>query len=750
MRRILSSAAFTVLLAVVGGMSQSNSVPNPVPLVYQPLVPASVSPGRQSFTLTVNGTGFASGAVVNWNGSPRLTEVISSSQIKAAINASDVSLPQTGWITVTNPAPGGGTSNTVFLPVRSPSASLGMAISQPFLGANFVAAGDFNNDGKLDVGWYVPSKGFIVSLGNGKGGFQSPILSANVYGDSFVVGDFNNDGKLDVASARNANVQMWLGNGDGTFTQDWQYVPAFSGCCIAAADFFQDGQIDFYHMRWDLGSQWFEFICGANCGAAEYNTTYFPGTAVFGDFNGDGILDLAVPEFTFGNPTHILLNESGSYNQVSTVTLYGSAIVADMNRDGKLDLSSNCIFLGDGIGNFSQAGCPTTGGYLLGVGDFNGDGKLDTLMNVIDPTGAAVVLGYGDGTYGSVFQFPLPTSGAGLGAVGDFNNDGKLDFVSPNGYLFIQSTVDLTPVSFDFGNQNVGTTSTAQNSTLTNVGTSPLTITKIGITGVNAKQFAETNNCGSSLPAGSSCTIASTFSPKIGGSLAATLFVMYQGTASPQTVVLTGTGITPPTVTLLPSSLQFPTQLVGTQSPSQIVWLTNTGDQPVAISNIAVSGAFTQTNDCPSSLMIGLACYINVVFAPTAAGTATGTLSVTDNALQSPQEVTLSGIGTVITLSPTSINFGDQKVGTTSFPAPITLSNVGSTPVTLMGATFTGTNASDFAGTSNCGKTLAANSSCTIKVTFTPTATGGRAASLSITDNGGGSPQTVPLTGTGT
>lgn len=110
----------------------------------------------------------------------------------------------------------------------------------------------------------------------------------------------------------------------------------------------------------------------------------------------------------------------------------------------------------------------------------------------------------------------------------------------------------------------------------------------------------------------------------------------------------------------------------------------------------------------------------------------------------------LTGVGTVITVSPTSINFGDQKVGTTNSAAPVTLTNVSSTAVAITAISIVGTNAGDFAETNNCGKTLAGNSSCTIKVTFTPTATGARSASLSITDNGGGSPQTFALAGTGT
>jgi hypothetical protein len=112
-----------LLLALAGlsksviGMIASPGAANPVPLISQPLVPDAVAPGGPEFTLTVNGTGFVSGSVVNWNGGARATAFVSNSQLTASILASDIATASTGSLTVVNPSPGGGTSNVVFFPI---------------------------------------------------------------------------------------------------------------------------------------------------------------------------------------------------------------------------------------------------------------------------------------------------------------------------------------------------------------------------------------------------------------------------------------------------------------------------------------------------------------------------------------------------------------------------------------------------------------------------------------------------------
>jgi hypothetical protein len=106
--------------------------------------------------------------------------------------------------------------------------------------------------------------------------------------------------------------------------------------------------------------------------------------------------------------------------------------------------------------------------------------------------------------------------------------------------------------------------------------------------------------------------------------------------------------------------------------------------------------------------------------------------------------------GTYIQLTPTSLNFGNQPVGTKSLSQQITLSNKGSVAANFTSISITGTNSKDFAETNTCRKSVRAGGTCFITVTFKPLATGSRTASVSITDNGGGSPQKVSLAGTGT
>jgi hypothetical protein len=323
-----------------------------------------------------------------------------------------------------------------------------------------------------------------------------------------------------------------------------------------------------------------------------------------------------------------------------------------------------------------------------------------------------------------------------------------------DGYVtkFVPSpNVGLSP-GLNFGNQNDGTSSAPLTITVTNTGNSTLTVTSVGISGANAGDFSETNTCttGSVAPQ-STCAINVTFKPTITGTENATVTVTDNAPDSPESTTLTGVGVgAGPAVTLSPTSLTFATQLVGTSSAPQNVTLTNSGSDALSITSIATTGDFSQTNNCASTIAVGASCTISVTFTPTTINTRTGTVAVTDNAPASPQTVTLTGTGTYVSWTPASLTFAAQTVGTSSAPQTITFTNNATTALTIKSVVITGPDNKDFTQTDNCGTSLARKSSCTINVTFTPTATGLRTAFVTVSDYlGGNSTQNIPLSGTG-
>lgn len=311
--------------------------------------------------------------------------------------------------------------------------------------------------------------------------------------------------------------------------------------------------------------------------------------------------------------------------------------------------------------------------------------------------------------------------------------------------------VSLSSLVLTFTNQLVGTTSPSQQVTLNNTGFAPLNITSITVTGTNSSDFGQTNTCGSSVAAGMSCAINVTFTPAATGSRTASVSITDNAGGSPQSVSLTGTGAVP-AVAFSATTLGFGSVAVGTSSGAQILTMTNTGNGTLTISSIAITGAnigdFAQTNTCGNSVAGGANCTISISFTPTASGSRTASVTITDNASGSPQSVSLVGTGLVpiASISPSSITFPNQYVGTSSLPQTITLMNTGAAPLTIASVT---TSPTDFGPLSSCGNSLSVGSSCSIGVFFDPTAGGSRNGTLTITDNAGGSPQTVSLTGIG-
>ncbi|NUP47876.1 MAG: choice-of-anchor D domain-containing protein, partial [Catenulispora sp.] len=448
--------------------------------------------------------------------------------------------------------------------------------------------------------------------------------------------------------------------------------------------------------------------------------------------------------------------------------------------------------------------------------------------------------------------------------------------------------VTASPSALSFGAVATGNTSPAQTVTVSNPTGSAASVSSIGTSG----DFAQSNTCGSSIPANGSCTVSVTFTPTAAGTRSGTLTVTAGGVTD--TVALSGTGTAPgPVLGANPGSLTFARTVVGSSAPTQAVTITNTGTSTASVSGVSVTGDFSQTNTC-SSIPVNGSCTVNVTFTPTAAGTRSGTLTVTSTANNSPTAVALSGsavdgstnlaagqpasastsngqytpanltdadastywesangafpqwaqvdlgqswtvgkavlklppstawsartetlsvqgstdgtnfstlvgsagytfdptannntvtiplpasaaryvratitantgwsagqlsdfevfpssgggTGPAVSATPSSVTFGNQTLGSTSSAQTVTVRNTGGAAATGVSVSTSG----DYAQTNTCGTSIAAGASCTVSVTFTPTAAGTRSGTLSIASNAAGSPATVALSGTG-
>ena len=290
--------------------------------------------------------------------------------------------------------------------------------------------------------------------------------------------------------------------------------------------------------------------------------------------------------------------------------------------------------------------------------------------------------------------------------------------------------------------QAVGTTSAPQAISVLDLGTTPLTVSSVTASG----DFSVlSRNCGVVPAFGSSCTIQVTFSPTASGTRTGVVTINDSSAGSPRLVDVSGQG-SDPEVSLAPTSLSFANQSVGTTSAALPLTLTNIGALDMQITRVQASGEFTENNNCGVTLPAHASCTIQVTFAPTTVGAQTGSITVTDNAVSSPQSVPLSGAATssaTISVSPPSLSFPVVSVGATSEAQAIRLSNSGSAVISIPNISVT----DEFAETNDCGTSLPGGGSCTIEVTFSPTSTGVKSGTVSITDNAAGNPHTVALTG---
>jgi hypothetical protein len=338
----------------------------------------------------------------------------------------------------------------------------------------FVAVADFNGDGKLDLAVPVysifsPFSDMNILLGNGDGTFTAgptfPLFGQNV--NNAAVADFNGDGNPDLAiSLPDADqVQILLGNGDGSFTPLLLPIPANGVFVVATGDFNKDGRADLVLVNTGPGTV--SILLGNGDGtftpkdeittpSGAGGVALGPAAVALGDFNHDGIPDLAVvngPRFEQGAPgsvTILLGNGDGTFTASAETPATGGQplfiVAGDLNGDGKPDLvvtnmnhgfpqlGDLTVLLGNGDGTFmATAAPPATGSipYSVVLTDLNGDGKADLVIADAGSNTITVLPGNGDGTFAAALS-PAAGTDPVFAAVGDFNGDGIPDLAAAN------------------------------------------------------------------------------------------------------------------------------------------------------------------------------------------------------------------------------------------------------------------------------------------------------------------------------
>ncbi len=463
------------------------------------------------------------------------------------------------------------------------------------------------------------------------------------------------------------------------------------------------------------------------------------------DVNGDGKPDLLVANYyadvnADNSSVGVLLgNGDGTFQAAVSYDSGGytalSVVVADVNGDGKPDLlvanlcansSSNCpngavgVLLGNGDGTFQTAVNYGSGGWYtnsVAVADVNGDGKADLLLANEFPIGdyydgeAAVLLGNGNGTFQTAATYLSGGSAATSVAVADVNGDGKPDLVVTNCGASGTNSCEKGTVGVLLGNGD-GTFQTAV--AYSSGGFHAYSVAVVDVNGDGKPDLLVANITGAGYP---------------DGSVGVLLNTSLNGTTTSLTSSQNPSNFGQP--------VTFTAQVTGqigfykgrpTGTVSFFDGTTNIGNSNVN------SGIATLTT---STLAVGT-------------HSMTATYNGDTNFAPSTSPVLHQVVqGAIASLSPSSLNFGNQTVGITNSPQNVTLTNNGNINLTISLIQITGTNSGDFNQTNNCRSSLTPNNSCQIGVTFTPTTTGTRNAAVSVTDNAPGSPQSASLTGVG-
>jgi hypothetical protein len=316
-------------------------------------------------------------------------------------------------------------------------------------GPRAVAIGDVNGDGNDDLLAANESRNTSIFLGNGDGSFAEPSYGASGYHPfRIIVEDLNADGHLDYAVANKGDypdtgsVYVSLGHGDGTFSYGVHYRTGFGPTSVSTGDFDEDGIVDLAVTN--HASNNILILIGTGGGAftpsISYSVGRWPWSSVSDDFNEDGHLDIAVTNYRDNTISILIGGGDGAFSILSpliTGTEPADIVSGDFNDDGHLDFavpnyqSENVsIHLGCGDGTFEPTKYCTVGPLPRSVAnaDFNGDGIQDLAVNDYRTQNITSLLGVGDGTF--ILENDYFAGGSYTTATGDFDGNGHIDIAT--------------------------------------------------------------------------------------------------------------------------------------------------------------------------------------------------------------------------------------------------------------------------------------------------------------------------------
>jgi len=422
-----------------------------------------------------------------------------------------------------------------------------------------------------------------------------------------------------------------------------------------------------------------------------------------------------------------------------------------------LDVSPSSLDFGSVQGGSASAGqtvtLTNTGDATLNISGIavQGTNNLDFTTNAA--ASYAIAPGLSE-TFDVTFG---PTgSGARSANLSITSDDTNSPATVPLSGVGLLAVADVSLASVDFGSVFTGASSGATSVTVTNLGNQTLDISDISLTGSHPGDFGSTAAATYSIAPAASESFDVTFTPTAAGARTSDLSIVSNDPASPATVSLSGTGVVPqpPTADVSPLAIDFGTRTVSTTSPPQSVSITNTGDLTLNVTNVAVSGDFASDALASYTIAPGGSASFNVTFTPTAQGARAGQVDVTSNDPAGVASVLLSGEGQqpqppTAVLNPSANDFGAVRMPQSSSPLAVTLSNAGDDTLEVTSVGIGGANVGDFSTDSLSSYSIPVGQSVGFNVTFTPTATGARAAALSVVSNDPNSPAVLLLSGTG-